>query len=92
MGTRRARNSLPAALLLTLIISLSILPLSAPTVVADGSVYVSKVTVTSSAGTSEVYPGSTGVSIVIDEVNGEYYSITNVEACFILPEGFTPAY
>ncbi len=92
MSAPHERGSMSTALLLTLIISLSILQLSAPTVVAGGSVYVSKVTVTSSAGTPEVYPGSTGVSIVVDEVNGEYYSITNVEACLKLPEGFTPAY
>ncbi len=79
------------AILLIIVTVVSILAIPIP-VAAGGSVYISKVTVTSSAGTAKVYPGSTSVSIVVDEVNGEYYSITDVEACFILPEGFTPTY
>ena len=95
MRSRGKKSSVVAALLLVLFILLHLSPPLIPliqTLSASVSVYVSKVTVTSSAGTSEVYPGSTGVNIVVEEVNGEYYSITNVEACFTLPEGFTPAY
>ena len=89
--TRRKKFNAAAAAL-TLLILIQLLPPLTHTLSASSSISMSKVTVTSSAGTSEVYPGSTGVSIVVDEVNNEYYSITNVEACFILPEGFTPTY
>jgi len=64
--------------------------LSVVYVYAAGNLTLVEESVYSSAGTKKVYPGSKGVTIVLDIRNDEAYNISYVQGCFTFPNGITP--
>ncbi len=87
----RAKVAVSKVLTLLIVLSLvTLIPLPLNVNASSGLTLVSY-KITSSAGTTTVYPGSKGVTIVVEIRNNELYNISNVQGCFTFPEGFTPA-
>jgi len=80
-----------STLILTSLVVVQLVFLTLGAVYAAGNVTLVKESVYSSAGTERVYPGSKGVTIVLDVRNDEAYNISYVQGCFTFPDGITPA-
>ncbi len=87
------KDSIPtkaSTLILTSLIVVQLVFLTLGVVYAAGNLTLVKESVYSSAGTEKVYPGSKGVTIMLDIRNDEAYNISYVQGCFTFPNGITP--
>jgi len=67
-----------------------IITLMAPLVIlASSNIVLVNYVVYSSVGETNVYPGSSNARIIIDLRNNASTDISNVQACFYLPDGFS---
>ncbi len=90
------RGAAALLLVITLIISLmnaqqALMNSSNSSSKGSGNLKLVKVRVRSSAGTSQIYPGSKGATLMLDIRNNEAYNISYVQGCFTFPEGITPS-
>ena len=74
-----------AILLLSLSITLAIPPLA----LASSNIVLVNYVVYSSVGETKVYPGSSNARIIINLRNNANTDISDVQACFYLPDGFS---